>query len=516
MFFFNATSNNSKQPFFVLALLAVLVYATPSLANKVVDGALYKAPAPFAPMYSANAPGQPSNPFPMMLPETFSAPTFGDLDGDGDYDMLSGEEGGGILYFLNTGTATTPSFEQQTGEDNPFDGVTVLMDGKTAPGLADLNGDDLLDVLVGDQDGGFTYYENTGTANAPEFTLGSTPTGIVDIGNRSHPVFADLDGDEDVDMISGEFNGTVFYFENNGDGTFTQQTGSSNPFSSIALSGSSLAKPALGDVDADGDYDLVLGSVDGTFLYYENTGSAEAGVFEPVTGVDNPFDGFDAIDESVPAIVDLTEGNGVDLISGNTAGDYFYYINSDPLPVELTSFGALLDGENVRLSWETASETNNAGFEVQQYIAGSFQAVGWVNGAGTTVDAQSYAYTVDQVAHGSHRFRLKQVDFDGTFAYSSISEVARPLEGRYEMEAPYPNPFNPQATFNLTIANDQYVTIAVYDMQGRMVGLLHSGALSGQEAHQFTIDGSQWGSGNYLIRAVGESFNSSQLITLLK
>lgn len=516
MSLFNVTSNNSKQPLLLLTLLAVLVSTTPAFANKVVDEAQYKAPAPFAPMYSANVPGQPSNPFPNMLSETFSAPTLGDLDGDGDLDMLSGDEAGGILYFLNTGTTMTPSFEQQTGEDNPFDGVIVLMDGKTAPGLADLNGDDLLDVLVGDQDGGFTYYENTGSANAPAFTEGTVPTGIVDIGNRSHPVFGDLDGDGDSDMVSGEFNGTVFYFLNNGDGTFTQQTGSSNPFSTIALGGGTLTKPALGDIDADGDYDMVLGSVDGLLLYYENTGDANTPVFEPVTGVDNPLDGFDSVDESVPAIADLTEGNGVDVVVGNTAGDYYYYINSDPLPVELTSFGALLDGENVRLSWETASETNNAGFEVQQYIAGSFQSVGWVNGAGTTIDARSYAYTVNKVAHGSHRFRLKQVDFDGTFAYSAVSEVARPLEGRYEMETPYPNPFNPQATFNLTIASEQFVTVAVYDMQGRMVGLLHSGSLSGQEAHQFTIDGSAWSSGNYIIRAVGESFNSSQLITLLK
>ena len=516
MSLFNATSNNSKQLVFLLTLLAALVYATPSLANKVVDGAQYKAPIMSAPMFSANSPGQPSNPFPLNLPETFSTPTLGDLDGDGDFDMLSGDETGTVLYFLNTGTQAAPAFVQQTGADNPFDGVTVLMDGKTAPGLVDFNGDGLLDVFVGDQEGGFTYFENTGSETEPAFTQGTLPTGIVDIGNRSHPVFADMDGDGDKDMVSGEFNGTIFYFQNNGDGTFTQISGGSNPFSAIALGAETLTKPALGDIDLDGDYDLVLGSVDGTLLYYENTGDANAATFVAVTGSDNPFDGFDAIDESVPAIIDLTQGGGFDVIAGNTAGDYFYYINSDPLPVELTSFGALLDGDSVRLNWETASETNNAGFEVQQYIAGSFQPVGWVNGAGTTVEARSYAFTVNKVAHGSHRFRLKQVDFDGTFAFSSVSEVARPLEGRYEMETPYPNPFNPQATFNLTIANDQYVTVAVYDMQGRMVGLLHSGALSGQQAHQFTIDGSAWSSGNYVIRAVGESFNSSQLITLLK
>lgn len=519
MFLFDATNNNSNRLLSVLILLAVLVYTTPSHANKVVDEANYTSPSPFAisaiAPFSENAPGQPGNPFPVDLPETFSAPTLGDLDGDGDLDMLSGDEAGNILYFLNIGSTAAPAFVQQTGENNPFASVAAAS-GKSGPGLVDFNGDDLLDLFIGDEDGGFSYWENTGDANNPAYTQQTLPTGLVDIGNRSQPVFADMDGDEDYDMISGEFNGTIFYFLNNGDGTFTQVSGGANPFSTISLGAETLTKPALGDLDFDGDYDIVLGSADGTLLYYENTGDANTPTFMQLTGSDSPLDGFDANNESAPALADITEGNGLDIVSGNTDGNYFYYVNSDPLPVELTSFGALLNGDTVLLNWDTASETNNAGFEVQQYIAGSFQAVGWVNGAGTTVDARTYSFTVSKVAHGSHRFRLKQIDFDGAFAYSAISQVARPLEGRFEFEDVYPNPFNPQATFHLTIASDQNVTIAVYDMQGRMMGLLHSGALGSQEAHQFTIDGSQWASGNYIVRAVGESFNSSQLITLLK
>ena len=521
MFLFDVTSNNGKQLFYVLTLLAILVYTSPSFANEVVDDTTLMSPSPIAPAsalapFIENAPGQPGNPFPLNLPETFSSPTLGDLDGDGDLDMLSGDESGGILYFLNIGDPDAPAFVQQTGDNNPFDGVTVLVDGKTAPGLVDFNGDDLLDVFVGDQDGGFTYFQNSGTATEPAFTLMSLPTGITDIGNRTQPVFADMDGDGDPDMISGEFNGTIFYFLNNGDGTFTQVSGGANPFSSIALGAEMLSKPALGDLDFDGDYDLVVGSVEGTLLYFENTGDMNTPAFTPVTGEDNPFDGFDAGTESIPALAEVTDGNGLDIVVGNIAGDYYYYLNQDPLPVELTSFDALINGDSVVLSWGTASETNNAGFEVQQYISGSFQAIGWVDGAGTTVDARTYSYTVSQVSHGIHRFRLKQIDFDGTFAYSDVSEAARPLEGRFMAEKIYPNPFNPQATFNLTIATNQDVTVAVYDMQGRMVGLLHSGLLSAQTAHQFTIDGSQWASGNYIVRAVGETFNSSQLVTLLK
>ena len=513
MYLFYTTNEKSNQLFFLLLILSVMFYVSPALGNSVVQE---QEPANnAAPDFSENAPGQITNPFPFNLSDTFSAPALADLDGDGDLDMLSGNEAGGLLYFVNTGSPASPAFVQQTGTDNPFDGLTIGVNGKTAPGISDLNGDGLYDVLVGDQDGVLTYFENTGDANNPAFTQTTLPTGLADVGNRTQPVFADLDGDGDDDMITGEFNGSVFYFQNTGSG-FTQISGGANPFSLIALGATTLTKPALGDIDLDGDLDLVLGSVDGTLLYYENTGDVNNPSFSLVEGSDSPFDGFDAGDESAPIIADLTSGNGFDVVVGNVAGDYYYYINADPLPVELTAFNAVLDGGNVRLDWETASETNNAGFEVQQYVAGSFQPVGWVNGYGTTTETRNYTFTVSKVAHGSHRFRLKQVDFDGAFAYSAVSEVARPLEGRYELGNSHPNPFNPQATFSLTVASDQQVTVAVYDMQGKMVGLLHSGNLSSQEAHQFTINGSNWASGNYLIRAVGETFNTSQVITLLK
>ncbi len=468
------------------------------------------------PAYSENAPGQGGNPFPNNLPETFSTPTLVDLDNDGDLDMVSGDEQGNFLYFQNTGSAASPSYLQMTDSDNPLDGENIA-EGKTAPAFVDIDNDGDFDMIAGAELGGFFFYENTGDAANPAFsavTGAGNPLDGVDIGDRSAPIFADLDGDGDFDMVAGGFAGALLYFENTGDAssaTFSQQSGAGNPFSGIVVT--SLSKPALGDVDADGDLDLVVGLDDGTLAYYENDG---ANMFTQVTGADNPFDGFDAGTESAPAISDVTDGNGVDVVVGNVSGDFYYYVNADPLPVELTSFEAILDGSDVVLRWSTASETNNAGFEVQQHVDGAFQRVGWVDGAGTTVDAQSYSFTVPGVGHGTHTYRLMQVDFDGAFEYSDESAVLRTLEAAYEMEEPYPNPFNPQATFTLTVAQDQQVTVAVYDMQGKMVGLLHSGALKGQQAHQFVIDGSVWASGNYLIRAVGESFNTAQVITLLK
>ncbi|MEZ4703537.1 MAG: T9SS type A sorting domain-containing protein, partial [Rhodothermales bacterium] len=186
------------------------------------------------------------------------------------------------------------------------------------------------------------------------------------------------------------------------------------------------------------------------------------------------------------------------------------------LPVELTSFDGVVDGSDVVLAWETASETNNAGFEVQQLIGGGYQTLAFVSGYGTTNEAQAYSYRVTGVAAGTHSFRLKQVDFDGTFAYSDAVTVELALEGAFAFAPAAPNPFNPQTQFSLTVARQQHVRLAVYDMIGRQVALLHDGTLAAQEAHLFRFEASNLPSGRYFIQATGEVFSSTQTVVLMK
>ena len=95
------------------------------------------------------------------------------------------------------------------------------------------------------------------------------------------------------------------------------------------------------------------------------------------------------------------------------------------LPVELASFEATADGENtVELSWQTASETNNEGFEVQRQLGeDDWTSLGFLEGAGTTTEAQTYLYTAEDVPAGSQQFRLKQVDLDGDSTYSDTASV---------------------------------------------------------------------------------------------
>jgi hypothetical protein len=210
------------------------------------------------------------------------------------------------------------------------------------------------------------------------------------------------------------------------------------------------------------------------------------------------------------------DGSGDPIVSKLQMTITYTNIPDGVLPVELTSFDALIDGSDVVLAWETASETNNAGFEVQQLVGGSYQAIGFVSGFGTTNEAQSYSYRIANVAAGTHSFRLKQIDFDGAFAYSDVVKAELALNGMFAFAPAAPNPFNPQTQFSLTVGRQQFVRLAVYDMIGRQVALLHEGSLEAQEAHLFRFEANNLPSGRYFIQATGEFFSSAQAVVLSK
>lgn len=187
------------------------------------------------------------------------------------------------------------------------------------------------------------------------------------------------------------------------------------------------------------------------------------------------------------------------------------------LPVELTTFDALAAGHDVLLNWETASEVNNAGFEVEhRYFDGPFEHINFVEGYGTTNQPKTYTFRAEQLEAGRHYFRLKQVDYDGTFEYSPEIEVSVELPGTFELSNVYPNPFNPQAQFSLIVARAQQARVEVYDAQGRRVALLHNGTVEANELYRFTFDAHTLPSGLYLVRVLGETFMDTRSAVLMK
>jgi len=173
------------------------------------------------------------------------------------------------------------------------------------------------------------------------------------------------------------------------------------------------------------------------------------------------------------------------------------------LPVELTSFEAVLDGTAAVLTWTTASETNNAGFAVQHRTDGSFQQVGYRDGAGTTTEAQHYRFRLPGLSAGTHAFRLKQVDLDGSVEFSPTVTVTVPARTVSSLR---PNPTTGTARFQLSVRRDQAVTVDLYDALGRHVRTVFDGAVASGRTRDISVDGAALSSGVYLVRIAGERF----------
>ena len=190
--------------------------------------------------------------------------------------------------------------------------------------------------------------------------------------------------------------------------------------------------------------------------------------------------------------------------------------NNTAIPVELTNFRAVVDEATVHLYWATASETRNAGFEVQHAMEGDFVTRTFVDGHGTTARAQTYAHTASDLLAGTHRFRLRQVDVDGTASHSPVVEVNVASSASYQLSRPHPNPFHQTAALTLTVAQPQHVDVLLYDVLGRRVAVLHDGVIPAHRPVALQVDARSLSSGLYIVRVLAEQFVASRKMTLLR
>lgn len=183
------------------------------------------------------------------------------------------------------------------------------------------------------------------------------------------------------------------------------------------------------------------------------------------------------------------------------------------LPVELASFDAIVDGSRVDLRWVTASERNSAGFEVQHKAPSStYRPVSTVEAAGTSDTERPYALSIDNLEPGTHHFRLRQLDLDGSSTFSPEIAAKVVLDAAYSFTEVFPNPFSASAEFTLTARAAQTVRVDVYDMLGRRVAVLYEGPMMEEESRRMMFEGDDVPAGLYVIRAIGETFAASRTV----
>ena len=220
-------------------------------------------------------------------------------------------------------------------------------------------------------------------------------------------------------------------------------------------------------------------------------------------------------EETSPAAL-LQDGPAV--AKASTDGDlpsYRLYVGPEAaLPVELASLDAATEGTDVQLSWQTASETSNAGFAIERRVQdGSWSQIGFREGAGTTEQAQTYRFTDAEVPFEAEqvRYRLRQEDLDGTTTLSDEVTVELGAPSTAQLHAPFPNPSAQQATVRFEMPRSTDVEIAVYDVLGRRVETIVNGQVpAGREQRAVQTD--RLAPGTYFIRMrMGETVQTERL-----
>jgi hypothetical protein len=191
------------------------------------------------------------------------------------------------------------------------------------------------------------------------------------------------------------------------------------------------------------------------------------------------------------------------------------YIDTAYVPVAFHSFNYSFNDNSITLQWQTSSEINNSGFEIERSYDGVlFRKIGFVKGNGNTTEPQQYTFTDKHTTNCF--YRLKQIDYNGTSNYSDLIEVKENLEvAGLSLVQNFPNPFNPVTKIEFALPEQSDITLKVYDILGKEVAILASGNYT---AGRYTVpfDGTNHASGIYFCEMKAGAHKSIIKMILIK
>ncbi|MCG8605156.1 FG-GAP-like repeat-containing protein, partial [bacterium] len=279
-----------------------------------------------------------------------SIPTFVDIDADGDLDLfLSNEEDpednlqSHLYFFENEGSAGQPAFSLKTD-----DFLNLDLGLNLTPAFVDIDHDGDQDLFVGEWDGKLNFLRNNGTAEAPAFDTAEENFAGIDVGNNCTPVFMDIDSDLDFDLVMGERLGKIIFYRNIGSREEPAFQADTTIFREIGVD--LYSAPAFGDMDSDGDQDLLVGSDAAGLFFFRNVGTPAKAefAFDPALSVD--------VDRrAAPVAADLDADGDLDLVVGGRSGGMMFFHNRkivssiaprEPMPIVPTIIRLLQNHPN--------------------------------------------------------------------------------------------------------------------------------------------------------------------------
>ncbi len=485
-------------------------------------------------------------------PHGASSIEFADIDSDNDLDLFWGDFFSKSLYFIeNNGTASVPDM-QLVSNVYPLNADSIYTSGFNMPRFADIDADNDLDLFVSvlynsTVPQSLMLYENTGDQFNPSYNLNTENyLKTLDVRNNSIPRFVDIDDDNDLDLFLGSFEsplGTVHFLENNG--TNTEPSFSYLDSSYFNIEKDLSTAPAFGDIDGDGDYDLLVGKFDGQVELFINTGNPATPQFLN-SGIVQDKNGnvIDIGNSSLPFLIDIDADSDLDLALGSFSGKFDFYLNvgtTENYSFQKDTFyfaigSSFLDvGDN---SSPFLFDYDDDG-TLDLFSGNRDGKLYYFKNEGTNLNPDWIEMTdsfINESFGGNTAPCFVDIDNDsdldlllgnvkgGLYLYNNteVSIVAdweiKPADN-FTLRS-YPNPFNPTVNLEVIVNTGEKIKIDIFNILGEKVKSLFDGFLSsGSSTFQWngkSDKGFLLPSGTYLVLAQSENQNQVIKISFLK